>query len=583
MAKRRKEYIDEVIRTGKHTYFEDERQGIWFDTCVYPIFDAETKVAKVAIYGHDVTERKRAEEKFKSLAYQHELILNSAGEGIYGLNLDGDVTFINPAGAGMLGWKVEELIGKNSHETWHHTKADGTSLPQEEYSLYALIKEGIGKTVYDDWFWRKDGTGFPVEYTTTPIYENERFTGAVVTFRDITEVKRTAEEKKSLESQLIQSQKMEAIGQLAGGVAHDFNNLLTVIRGYSQLSLSQLKKEDPLWEKIEEIMKAADRASELTRQLLAFSRRQILESKVVDLNFLIQNMEKMLRRMIREDIELMIYPGENLGKVKADPGQIEQVILNLVVNAIDAMPSGGKLILETANVELDEGFIRSHLGAKPGRFVRLLVTDTGCGMSKEVRERVFEPFFTTKEKGKGTGLGLSTVYGIVKQSRGYIWVSSDLGRGTSFDVYLPRVDETVEVLEVLEEEVKEEGILRGDETILLVEDEETVRKLAVQVLWRQGYKVLEALHGGDAFLICERYLKPIHLIITDVVMPGMGGPELIERLRQVRQDFRVLYMSGYTDESVVSHGVQEGEMEFIQKPFRVEELARKVREVLDKA
>ncbi len=403
--------------------------------------------------------------------------------------------------------------------------------------------------------------------------------GAIANAQLFAEHEHSEKDKATIQEQLRQSQKMETIGQLAGGIAHDFNNLLTVIRGYSQLSLKDLQKNDPLWEKIEEISKAADRASELTNQLLAISRRQMLEFKVIDLNSLIQSTEKMLRRMIREDIELVINPGEDLGRVKVDPGQIWQVIMNLAVNARDAMPSGGRLILGTENFEMDERFVCFHIGSKVGRYVRLRVTDTGCGMSKEVRERVFEPFFTTKENGKGTGLGLSTVYGIMKQSGGYVWVSSELGRGTSVEIYLPRVDESVGVLK---EEVKRERTLQGDETILVVEDNDTVRKLVVQILRIQGYKVLEALHGGDAFGVCERHPAPIHLVITDVVMPEMGGLELVERLRQVRQDFRVLYMSGYTDESVVSYGIQEGKIEFIHKPFTVEGLAKKIREVLDK-
>jgi CheY-like chemotaxis protein len=282
--------------------------------------------------------------------------------------------------------------------------------------------------------------------------------------------------------------------------------------------------------------------------------------------------------MIGEDIELIIRAGGELGSIKTDPGQMEQVIMNLAVNARDAMPSGGRFILETENAYLNEEYAHNHIGVKPGHYVRLSVSDTGFGMTREVRERVFEPFFTTKEKGKGTGLGLSTVYGIVKQSNGNIWVYSEPGKGTTFKIYLPRMDEPVEVV------IKKEGskeIPRGKETVLVVEDEEDVRKLAVHILEKQGYKVLEAALGGEALLLLERYPGLIHLIVTDVVMPMMSGPELIDQLRRVRQDFKVLYMSGYTDESVVLHGVEEGEMNFIQKPFTVEMLGRRVREVLD--
>jgi len=396
---------------------------------------------------------------------------------------------------------------------------------------------------------------------------------------DITKRKRAEEENTALQEQLRQSQKMEAIGRLAGGIAHDFNNLLTVIKGYSQLSLVEIKEGDPLKLNIEEIRRAADRAADLTRQLLAFSRRQIMEMKVLDLNDLLKNLDKMLRRVIGEDIELVTLLAEDLGRVKTDPGQTEQVVMNLSVNARDAMPEGGKLTIETANVDLDDAYARNHVAVTPGRFVMISVSDTGVGMTPEVRDRVFEPFFTAKEKGKGTGLGLSTVYGIVKQSSGNIWVYSEPGKGTTFKIYLPRVDEP---LEKLGERVGVKEIPRGTETILVVEDEEEVRKLAVRILERQGYKVLEASQGLDAFIIAEEYEDLIHLLVTDVVMPKISGRELGERMASIRPEIKVLYMSGYTDNAIVHHGVLGEGIKFIQKPFTVEGLARKVREVLDK-
>jgi nitrogen-specific signal transduction histidine kinase/ActR/RegA family two-component response regulator len=382
----------------------------------------------------------------------------------------------------------------------------------------------------------------------------------------------------SLQEQLRQSQKMEAIGQLAGGVAHDFNNILTVIKGYSQLSLTEMKEEDPFRENIEEIKKSADLAANLTRQLLAFSRRQIMEMKILDLNDLIKNLDKMLRRVIGEDIELVTLLTEDLGRVNADPGQIEQVIMNLAVNARDAMSKGGKLTIETADVELDEEYTRAHIAVKPGAYVMLSVSDSGMGMTQEVRDRVFEPFFTMKEKGKGTGLGLSTVYGIVKQSGGNIWVYSEPGKGTTFKVYLPRVDEP---LGEIKEKVVEEELPRGSETILIVEDGEDVLKLAGRILNRQGYTVLETTNGSEALRICKEEKQPIHLILTDVVMPQMSGRELIERCREVRQDFKAIYMSGYTDNTITHHGILEKGMNYIQKPFTIEILTRKVRQVLD--
>jgi CheY-like chemotaxis protein len=371
---------------------------------------------------------------------------------------------------------------------------------------------------------------------------------------------------------------MEAIGRLAGGIAHDFNNLLTVIKGYSQLSLLGLKEDSPLRGNIEEINRATDRSADLIRQLLIFSRRQVMEMRVLDLNILLQNLDKMLRRVIGEDIELVTLLAEDPGRVKTDPGQIEQVILNLAVNARDAMPSGGKLTIETANVELDETYARRHVAVTPGRYVMLAVSDTGVGMTPEVRDRVFEPFFTTKEKGKGTGLGLSTVYGIVKQSEGNIWIYSEPGHGTIFKIYLPQAEG---LLEEVKEKVVGEELPRGSETVLVVEDEQEVRKLAVRILRGQGYKVLEASNGTDTLTICKEQKDPFHLILTDVVMPQMSGCQLVEQLRRVYQNFKVLYMSGYTDNTIVHHGVLERGINYIQKPFTVGALADKVREVLD--
>lgn len=399
----------------------------------------------------------------------------------------------------------------------------------------------------------------------------------LVCLEDITPLKRAQEDKAELQGQLRQAQKMEAIGQLAGGVAHDFNNILTVISGCAQLALIDVRAGDPLKGYLEEIKRASDRAASLTRQLLAFSRKQAFEPKVLDFNQVLKRLDKMLSRLIGEDIMLEFRPAEPLGKVKADPGQIEQVIINLALNARDAMPKGGKLLIETANVELDEVYARRHVNVAPGSYVMVSVSDTGVGMSQDVRERLFEPFFTTKEQGKGTGLGLSTVYGIVNQSGGSIWVYSEPGQGATFKIYLPRVDEP---LDDLRKEAAGE-IPRGSETVLLVEDEETVRNLAVRVLAGLGYRVLEAPDGGVAFELGGQYREPIHLLLTDVVMPGMSGRELALRLLEIHPEAKVLYMSGYTDDAIVSHGVLSPGVGFIQKPFTLEGLSRKVREVLD--
>ena len=402
-----------------------------------------------------------------------------------------------------------------------------------------------------------------------------RFVSAVV--RALREAEEKAEHKR-LEEQFRQAQKMEAIGQLAGGIAHDFNNLLTVINGYSELMLQTLSADDPQRNSLEQIKTAGKRAALLTQQILAFSRRQVLEPRVLDLNEAVATMDKLLRRMIGEDIALVSSPDPALWRVKADPGQIEQIIMNLAVNARDAMSQGGKLTIETANVELDEAYARRHASVQPGPYVMLAVSDTGIGMDAKTQARIFEPFFTTKEPGKGTGLGLSTVYGIVKQSGGNIWIYSEPGKGATFKIYLPRVDEEVEVTAPVP--VRPET-LRGSETILLVEDDEMVRALAGAILQYNDYTVLETRNGQEALRICQEHPGPIHLLITDVVMPGMSGRELADRLAPLRPSMKILYMSGYTDNAIVRHGVLDIGTAFLQKPFTPVALAQKVRKVLD--
>ena len=385
-------------------------------------------------------------------------------------------------------------------------------------------------------------------------------------------------EHKQLEEQLLQSQKLEAVGRLAGGLAHDFNNLLTAIIGYSQLSLRRLAPEDPLRTNLEEIRKAGDRAASLTRQILAFSRKQVMQPIVLDLNSVISELERMLRRMIGEDIELRTAPQADLGSVKADPGQMEQVIMNLVINARDAMPSGGKLTIETRNAYLDETYSHGHVAVAPGHYVMLAVSDTGTGMDESIRQHIFEPFFTTKEMGKGTGLGLSTVYGITKQSEGTIWVYSEPGKGTTFKIYLPRVEGSAEEYK---RPVPSADLSPGTETILLVEDDDLVRKLAREVLETCGYRIHEAATGDAAILACEHIKDVIHLLLTDVVMPKMSGRDVATRLRILHPEMRIVYMSGYAENAIVHHGVLDEGTWFIQKPFSPQALALKVREVLD--
>jgi len=385
-------------------------------------------------------------------------------------------------------------------------------------------------------------------------------------------------ERRHLEDQLRQAQKMEAVGQLAGGIAHDFNNLLTAILGSTQLLLHATPPGDGRREDIEEIKNAGLRAAELTRQLLAFSRRQVLAPKVLDMNAVVSQMDKMLRRLIGEDVELVTQLARDLGPVSADPGQLEQVLLNLAVNARDAMPRGGRLTIETANVVLTEEYSERHHRLPPGQYVLLAVSDTGVGMDEATQKHLFEPFFTTKEVGKGTGLGLATVYGIVKQSGGYIWVYSEPGHGTTVKVYLPRVPGAAEPLPVA---AATPELRRGSEIVLLVEDAAPVRSLARKSLESYGYTVLEAADGPAALDLAARHPRGIDILVTDVVMPGMSGRELAERLAPARPAMRVLYTSGYTDDAMVRQGVLRAGVAFLQKPFVPETLARKVREVLD--
>jgi nitrogen-specific signal transduction histidine kinase/CheY-like chemotaxis protein len=386
-------------------------------------------------------------------------------------------------------------------------------------------------------------------------------------------------EQRQLEIQLRQAQKMDAIGRLAGGVAHDFNNLLTAILGCADLMLESLPEDAPEREEAHEIHDAAIRAAELTRQLLAFSRQQVLAPKVIHLNDVVAGVHRMLERLIGEDVELRTILAPDLGSVRADPGQIEQVVVNLAVNARDAMPKGGKLTIETANTVLDEAYAREHgVPAAAGPCVMLAVTDTGTGMDAETQARIFEPFFTTKPAGKGTGLGLATVYGIVKQSDGLIWVYSELGKGTSFKIYLPQATGAAESVRAAKAGVEP---LRGTETVLLVEDQVEVRKLARKILEARGYTVLAAGSGPEALVLADQHSGPIDLLITDVVMPGMGGRDVSLTLGPKRPAMKILYLSGYTDQTVIHHGVLEPGVAFLQKPFTPDVLARKVRELLD--
>ena len=471
------------------------------------------------------------------------------------------VTSATGAGLVPLGFKEREPIGLPLLEFFHTGDHDAPPIKAHRAAL-------AGDSIACEIAW-KDRR---FESHLQPLLDVSGLVqGVVGVALDITERER-------LTDQLRQSQKMQAIGELAGGVAHDFNNLLMVVKGHSQLLLERLPDSSPLRPGAQQIEKAADRAATLTRQLLAFSRKQVLQPRVLDMNDVVNGMIRMFSRVIGENIDMVFVPATDLSRVKADPGQLEQVLLNLVVNARDAMPTGGRLTIETSNIELDRSYAASHASVEPGEYVMLSVTDTGCGMSEETQSRIFEPFFTTKDPGKGTGLGLATVYGVVKQSGGYIYVYSEVDRGTTFKIYLPRV---IAELDKPTGEVFASGSGRGSETILFVEDEQSVRDLVHQYLTATGYFVLEAPDGARALKIAEGHPDPIHILITDVVMPHLSGPDLATQLETSRPGLKVLFISGYTDDTVFRHGVLEGGVAFLQKPFNLKALASKIREVLD--
>ena len=496
----------------------------------------------------------------------YETLVEQAPVGIYRSNPEGRFLSANTALVRMLGYEsAADLLRLDMAR-------DVYADPAERQGL--VDRDTYSDRQYDDveatWK-RKDGGLLTVQLNVRAVRNAARQVEYYETFvRDVTEQRR-------LQQQVLQSQKMEAVGRLAGGIAHDFNNLLTVITSYSDLLLEDLGKDDPKRDDVEQVRKAAEGAASLTRQLLAFSRQQVLAPRVVSLNAVVDSLQKILRRVIGEDVELATALAPDLGAVKADVGQLEQVLMNLTVNARDAMPTGGKLTIETANVEHDPAYARAREGAAVSRFVMLAVTDTGVGMDEATKARIFEPFFTTKEAGKGTGLGLATVYGIVNQSGGFIWVYSEPGNGTSFKIYLPRVDAPAEGVKA----AGSVSVPRGTETVLLVEDAAAVRAVAKQVLQRQGYTVLEAPHGEAALHLAQKHRGPIHLLLTDVVMPVLSGRRLAEQLAPLRPDMKVLYASGYTDDSVVRHGILESGTAYLQKPFTPDSLARKVREVLD--
>ena len=502
---------------------------------------------------------RRSEKNFRSL-------VTHAPYGICRCNSAGQLLDVNPALLAMLGYSsAHELVGKHLGALY----ADA----QQWFELADHLRATSpfrGLTV--EWE-RKDGRAAIVRVSGRAVLNGGKEKTFELFAEDVTE-------QRGLQQQLLQSQKMEAVGRLAGGIAHDFNNLLMVISGYSEFLLERIGPDPTLRAPAQEIANAAGRASSLTRQLLAFSRKQMLAPKILDLNGVVAENLKMLTRMIGEDIDLVMVPAVDLGAVRADAGQIEQVIMNLAVNARDAMPAGGKLTIETSNVFLDEAYARFHAPLKPGNYVTLAISDTGAGMDAETQSHIFEPFFTTKGQA-GTGLGLSTVYGIVKQSGGYIWVYSEPDKGTTFRIYLPRATEAMENLAQTATPTEAGAAPPGKETILVVEDEANLRYLARQFLEKQGYRVIEAADGAVAMQIAVAHEGPIHLLLTDVIMPGMNGRELAQRIVEIRPQTKVLYMSGYTENVIGRDGTLDAGIRLLQKPFTLRDLKSKVREVLD--
>lgn len=554
---------------GKAVYFEDRLESIQMEPVFLleaeGLYDTEHPLEKSFMgtqgIARDITEHKKTEDENVMLAQA----LKCISECVSVTDLYNNIIFINDAFLKTYGFERHELIGKSISVV-----RGGKTSKAELKVIYSKTLAGSFKGEIQNI--KKDGTEFPIHLSSSVINDQNGIPIALIG------VATDISDRKRLETQLQQSQKLEAIGKLAGGVAHDFNNLLTVIQGYSELVLSNIHIKDPIVEKIKQISEAASRAESLTKQLLAFSRKQIMQPKVIDLNSLINDMQDMLQRLIGADIEFVIQLSENLGQIKADPGQVEQVIMNLVVNARDAMQQGGQLMIDTENVIINERFIHLYPGAQKGDYVHLKIRDTGLGMDKETQAHIFEPFFTTKEEGAGTGLGLSTVYGIIKQSGGYIYVSSERKKGTTFNLLFPRVHEP---LDSEEKSIIPDSQLAGEETVLVVEDQHEVRQLIIETLKMYGYNVLDSPNGGKALVLCQRYKSKIDLIISDIVMPQMSGKELIDKLLLSHPNMKVVFISGYSENSFSKKNSLDLGMIFIQKPFTPLDLLRKIRQLLD--
>jgi PAS domain S-box-containing protein len=532
-----------------------------------PVHRLSVHVEKLAVWLRRLggTDADDSGDEAAAAFHAYQELVENAHDVIYTHDLEGHFTSLNRAG--------EQITGYTRAEAAQMSVLQIVS-PAYQDQIRGMIARQFAdeaKTPCSLEILAKDGRKVLLEVSPRLVLKDGQAVGMQGIARDVTQ-------RRHLEEQLAHAQRMEAIGHLAGGVAHDFNNLLTVVTGYSELVLRRLGAESPVRQEIEQIKKAGERATTLTRQLLAFSRKQMLQPRVLDLNAVLSDVERLLRRLIGENIQLTMVLGPDLKRVKADPGQMEQIIMNLAVNARDAMPQGGMLTVGTANVVLDDDYANQHVDVKPGQYVMLAVSDTGIGMDDHTRSHIFEPFFTTKVKGKGTGMGLSTVYGIVKQSGGYIWVYSEPNQGSTFKIYLPRIDDPIETQDAAN---LAEELPAGVETVLLVEDEEAVRSLVCKVLRASGYTVLESLNPADALRIAREHPNPIHLLLTDVVMPQMSGREVANQVIVLRPSTKVLFISGYTDDAIVHHGVLDPKTAFLHKPFSPDALARKVREVLD--
>jgi len=689
---------------GKTALYETEhrmktKNGEWkwvLDRGRVVEWDKDGRALRAIGTNMDIAIRKKAEERFDELRRRHQLILNSVWEGILGVDINGNHTFVNPAAARMLGYESEELMGRNCHSTWHRYRADGSPYPEEECLICAPSRKGISCLSGEEVFWRKVGAGFPVEFTASPVMEEDRVLGGVMVFRDITErkiaeealreseqrnrlliegsplgieilqnnrvvyvnptflklfgyerpdevlgtlqedlvtretqeliekrqidrldgksipqffeakaLKKTGEmldlvfwpkkidylgepsilclladrtEERKLRAQLFQAQKMEAVGTLAGGVAHDFSNILTMVLGYSELLLSDKPIGHTDRADLEKIAEAGRRGADLVRGLLAFSRKSEIKPRRVDMNFQVDQLTKILDRTIPKMIEIDLILADDLAGIYADSTQMDQILMNLAVNARDAMPAGGKLTFETANVTLDEEYCKFHPGSKPGAYVLLTVSDTGVGMDEETLQHIFEPFFTTKESGDGTGLGLAMVYGIVKQHNGYIVCYSELEQGTAFKIYLPAlIEEAPDSAPIMERRMPG----GGTETILLVDDEEPLIVLGKTILSRAGYTVLTASNGQEALELYERERRKISLVILDFSMPKMGGKECLDQLLKIDPKAKVLIASGFSVNGPVKAAMQSGAKEILSKPYEMRRLLKVVREVLD--